>query len=403
MPNPSQVSAQNVNSELGAGATTQLSFANSAVQSLTGAPNTFSVITTAVFSSAGSGSNTAPTNATGAFVHVWGGGGGPNELRGGGGSGYSRKFVKVVGGSTVISYNVGAGGAAVNGGTGGTGGTSNAQISGNSTTWGSTGGQGAPRAINALGGSGSGGDVNEDSAGGATSGTGGQAGGTNSLTEGGGLSSGGAANPYGGGAAPIGVGGGSGADGAVKIVWINQSDTKMGKMRWGINFPGGDLNAVNTDGFEITNTFSKIYQTGILIPGFYKTTKTLSLLALNSGQGSASGNVFLKIDSNGVLTMSSTAGTTTNVRSITWLTSGSNSNYTANLVLYLGGGSTGVSGSATNTDLTLDTTRTWYIDGFTSGEQSVSGGANCELIIKDSGGILITRPVLMQLQVDSYP
>lgn len=390
MPNPSQVSAQNVNSELGASATTQLSFANVAVQNLTGRPNTYSVITTAVFSSAGSGSNTAPTNATGAFVHVWGGGGGPNELRGGGGSGYSQKFVKVIGGSTVISYNVGAGGAAVNGGTGGTGGTSDAQISGNSTSWSATGGQGAPRAVNALGGSGSGGDINEDSAGGATTSTGGQAGGDVSVSEGGGLFSGGAANPYGGGAAPIGVGGGSGADGAVKIVWIDQSDTKMGKMRWGINFPGGSQRVINTEGTENTNTFTKTYQSN----------KNLSLYAQHFAQGSTSGNVFLKLDSNGVLTMSSTAGTSTNVRSITWLTSGTNSNYTANLVLYSG---TGVGGSATNTDLTLNATRTWYIDGATSGEQSLSGYANCELIIKDAGGTLITRPVIIQLQLDSYP
>lgn len=393
MPNPSQVSSQNVNSELGVSATTQLSFANAAVQNLTGAPNTYSVITTAVFSSAGSGSNTAPTNATGAFVHVWGGGGGPNELRGGGGSGYSRKYVKVVGGSTVISYNVGAGGAAVNGGTGGTGGTSNAQISGNSTTWSATGGQGAPRAINALGGSGSGGDINEDSAGGATTGTGGQAGGDVSISEGGGLFAGGAANPYGGGAAPIGVGGGSGADGAVKIVWIDQSDTKMGKMRWGINFPGGSAN--NEDG---TYTYTKSYNANSNLIIYSKCYDTTTPVSARAG---------LEINSNGVLTIATLRGGVWSNTSVTWLTSGSAGDYTANLVLIsttADGSSTGggVLTGSTNTAAALSTTQYWEIFTNAPTTNETIGIVQATLVITNtSGGAeLIRRPLSLLAYVN---
>ena len=402
-----QVSAQNVNSELGSSNTTQLSFANTSVINLVGVSEVYNVVTTAVFTS-GSGSNTAPSTATGAIVHVWGAGGGGNELRGGGGSGYSQKFIKAVGGSTVVSYNVGAGGAGSNGGTGGTGGSSNAQISGNSTTWGSTGGQGAPRAVNATGGSGSGGDINEDSAGGATTISGGQAGNAVSILNGGGsfqfgLTS--AGNPYGGGGGG-GSGssaGGAGADGAIKIVWITQANTRMGRMRWGMDIPGGR--------FRSTANFNGIADDSTLVK-HYSANADLTIIQYNSqivgDPTSAASRAGFILHSNGQLDIfygTSGGGIPSNNVYRTWLNSGGGAGaYTANLVVSSGTVDTGLS-DAMNTNLTLDTTRSWQVFTNQIPEGSTSEDFYGNLIITEtSGGAeLIRRPIILDAYSERMP
>lgn len=381
MPNPSSANTRQVNDELGVANTTQIKMSNNWVQNVASITE---VVTTNTYDS-GSGSVTAPSDAIAAKIYVWGGGGGGVSFSpgsGGGGGGFALKYISVTGGSTSISYNVGAGGAVA-----GSGGTSNATVGG--TVYNATGGAGATIVGPGAGGTGTNGDINETGSTGGTGSnpvTGGNAGGT---AYGGGFGVIGATGqaPGAGGGTSFVNSGQAGAAGRVKIEWIKENVTNFGKLRWGINFPGGSQASI----FDSSvNSYSKTYNT----------TANLTVYAQDFGVNFASANACLTLNSNGVLILTTTtnSGTTYN-HHVTWLTSGVNTDYTANL--YVSSGSIAApGGSDANTDLGLGTTRQWFVSGAISGEGTGTGYANCELIIK-SGGVLINRNVILWIQFDS--
>jgi hypothetical protein len=123
------------------------------------------ILSTQTFNS-GSGSVTAPADASGVRIKVWGGGGGGYETGnegqfggGGGGGAFSYIVASVTGGSTTASYSVGAGGVAT---TGGNGGSSSVTIGATTLTAG--GGFGGTSGSSGSGGTASGGSVNESGA-----------------------------------------------------------------------------------------------------------------------------------------------------------------------------------------------------------------------------------------------
>lgn len=189
----------------------------------------------------GSGSSTAPADAVWAEVEVWGGGGGARGYNssgseyGGGGGAYFKIELPVIGGSTSISYAVGAAGV---------GGPSGSAPAANGTAGGqsnvtlpqfdklvASGGRGGASTIGSgwsVGGS------NPSQAGiqviRTVSTVGGNAntthGGTSPNGGSGGATSGAAGSAPGGGGAPgktAGVAGGNGAAGRVKITWWYKS------------------------------------------------------------------------------------------------------------------------------------------------------------------------------------
>lgn len=147
-----------------------------------------------------------------------------------------------------------------------------------------------------------------------------------------------------------------------------------GDCRWGINFPGGDY----------TN-FVKVIQ--------YPASAYMSL-SDNDFQfyyppfSSAYASVTLTVNSNGILYIYCGAQTYTN----TWLTSGSAGDYTVRLSKTSGDNPTG--GNAVNTDYVLSTGRSWAwsvsVGPPGPGYSALSFDGN--LILKDSGGTLISRP-----------
>lgn len=167
----------------------------------------------------------------------------------------------------------------------------------------------------------------------------------------------------------------------------SNSNINFGKLRWGINFPGGYQASI----FDSSvNSYSKTYNT----------TANLTLYAQDFAVGAASANASISLNTNGVLVLTTTTGTgITYNHHVTWLTSGANTDYTANL--YVSSGSIAApAGSSVNTDLGLGTTREWSVFGAVVGDGYGTGYANCELIIK-SGGVLINRNVILQIQFDS--
>ena len=157
-----------------------------------------------------------------------------------------------------------------------------------------------------------------------------------------------------------------------------------GDCRWGINFPGGAQNAL---------IYIKDYTTD--------STLYINASDLTFSPTEASASITLQINSSGTMTFSASTSSSSNSTSVTWLTSGSAGDYTAQLNVTLGDTP---SGSAINTDLALSTTRSWSF--------SVSTGffptlviKECfgNLIIKDSGGTLITRPIYFQVVAESQP
>lgn len=175
--------------------------------------------------------------------------------------------------------------------------------------------------------------------------------------------------------------------------WVRNVTTQTtgsvdyGKARWGINFPGGRL--INDLGY------SKTYGGGQAnLPNTY-----FYMFAYDAGFSLASSNTILTVYSNGVMKLEANGSTTaTNVHHVTWLTSGVNSDYTAQLKV---NDAVAIGGAALNTDLALSTTREWS-SGAASGGGTASNYANCELIIKDSGGTLISRPIYFETIAEAF-
>jgi len=117
------------------------------------------ILSTQTFNS-GSGSVTAPADASGVIIKLWGGGGGGwsnlDAIFGGGaGAGFTLITAAVTGGSSQFSYSIGAGGTE-----GGDGATSTVTSSSPSVSLTATGGGGYLGSGSTAEGSGSGGDVN---------------------------------------------------------------------------------------------------------------------------------------------------------------------------------------------------------------------------------------------------
>lgn len=168
---------------------------------------------------------------------------------------------------------------------------------------------------------------------------------------------------------------------------LSNTNIKYGEIRWGINFPGGSL---TNDGYV------KTYGGGLAnLPNTY-----FYMFAFDTNFGAAGANTSLTIYSNGVMKMEVVADTFgTQSHHVTWLTSGVNSDYTAQLKVNDAVAIGGV--SQLNTDLVLSSTRSWHSGAFSNGGQA-SNYANCELIIKDSGGTLITRPIYFQSFAEAF-
>lgn len=379
MPNPSQVRAQDVNTELGVPTTTSIKMSNNWVLNVASVSET---VTTNTYDS-GSGSVTAPANATRATIYVWGGGGaGNNSGYAGGGGGFTLKNITVTGGSTTISYNVGAAGIA----SGGNGGTSNATVSG--TVYNATGGGGGTASLGGSAGVGSGGDVNENGTGGSSY-VGGAAGGITYGGGGGGVNAAGSAPGGGGGNAAFPTNTGfNGAAGRVKIEWFTPNAPKFSRLRWGINFPGrahgNYLSSINygaTPNVDINSTYL----------GYYP------------NDSEAIGESYLIFYTNGVLRMVATAGGNSAPAANqnfhrTWLTSGANSDYTVQLNVT--GGALNASSAAANTDFALTADRYFYVSTGITGAGQNSEEAFGNLIIKSGGTEIFRRPFVLSTSVD---
>lgn len=144
-------------------------------------------------------------------------------------------------------------------------------------------------------------------------------------------------------------------------------------LRWGINFPGRRVVASTTSGFNEIR-----YRTNSLI--------VVDAEYILAGAARAA-NATIRINNSGTIQYQAVGGVT-NTFTRTWLTSGVNSDYTANLHL-----STGAitSGNTTSVDHPLSGNLSWTVRSvaLTSGsidEDSASGA----LIIK-SGGVEIFR------------
>jgi len=151
------------------------------------------------------------------------------------------------------------------------------------------------------------------------------------------------------------------------------------KMRWGINFPGG---VMGLGGYNASGTS-------------YDENSTLLIFSsdLISFDGSSVAFCLSEINffANGVLRLFSVNGVNTYAYHRTWLTSGSAGDYT---VQFQHTGGDTPTGGTTNTDLAMSTTRTFVL------QATVGPGVGTDykntfgnVIVKDGGGTLITRPI----------
>jgi hypothetical protein len=151
------------------------------------------------------------------------------------------------------------------------------------------------------------------------------------------------------------------------------------KMRWGINFPGAE------------------YFNGILLTS-YDLNSTLRIIAeeiaIYDGFTYAQGYAEIRFFANGVMRFETArAATGSAYYHKTWLTSGAAGDYTVQFQRTAGDALTG-SSSASNTDLAMSTDRVFALDAQVGpGVDALSKTTQGNLIIKDSGGTLITRPI----------
>jgi len=171
------------------------------------------------------------------------------------------------------------------------------------------------------------------------------------------------------------------------VACISSGAISFGNCRWGINFPGREISAYR--GF--TQIELKKYDTDNRLDVF-----SSDILPIYGTFDIVSASAVITLFSNGVMRIEATNSAVSAVPThFTWLTSGVNSDYTAQFNITSGALSAG--SSSANTDLALSTDRTWFVQTNTlfgtGGDQSDTSSAGGNLIIKDSGGTLITRPI----------
>lgn len=157
-----------------------------------------------------------------------------------------------------------------------------------------------------------------------------------------------------------------------------------GKLRWGLNFPGRNVGYVAPTGTNLE---------------YYDNYEYINLFASSFvGPGaSADANVYIQLSSSGVFTLYATAAGGSSTFTRTWLTSGVNSDYTANVVV--SSGSFNTTSSPTNQNLSLSTTRIWEKGiKVTSGASIAAVTAN--LIIRSEGTELIRRKIVIEVTGD---
>lgn len=388
---PSRVTITDVNTELNIAASARTRIANTWVHNVAAIPTVLISTNTLNATTLGAvQSITAPDDANFAIAKLWGGGGGSSSLStfgGGGGGGFNLKRLDVNGGSTVISCVVGLRGQA--GTTGTTGGTTTVTV--NSVTYSATGGTGGTSTTVGVGGSGSNNGDDFQVGGNGTSGTrptrGGNAAG---QSFGGGLGGLGAAGQTpGGGGGTSTTAANPGGDGRVIIDWYKSNTIRFSNLRWGINFPGRfHALSISRSNYANSNNIAISVITGVT-----------GVNPLQSNFITANGVIDIRSD--GILSYISRANASigtpiTNSFNRTWLTSGSNSDYTANVVVTSGFFDASPASDNTNQDLSLSVNRRWRKsvtrrqppEGQGTTIQSVGG----VIIIKNDGVEIFRRP-----------
>lgn len=153
----------------------------------------------------------------------------------------------------------------------------------------------------------------------------------------------------------------------------SSGEISMAQCRWGINVPGGSVSFLREQQYALSNSLGMTDYVFTAYPG--------DALAFCE----------IVFRSNGQMSLYTNDGG--NVFNRTWLTSGSAGDYTIQFQRTAGDALTG--GDAANTDHNLATTRSFKLEAVINypGPGYVNKGTNGNLILKDSGGTLITRPV----------
>lgn len=157
------------------------------------------------------------------------------------------------------------------------------------------------------------------------------------------------------------------------IANISTGQIAYGNVRFGINFPGLDYyNGVS----------AKVYSA--------QSTLTIYGETINSGSGAAA-RANLELNSNGVMVLNTLAYAVTTRTNITWLTSGTAGDYTANYIKTAA--NTGVTTGAQNTAVVLSTTRTWdaFANRPTTGQLTSALYGVLRITDTTSGAVLIDR------------
>lgn len=167
------------------------------------------------------------------------------------------------------------------------------------------------------------------------------------------------------------------------VAAISSGAISYGNLRWGINFRGGDYGADYLDGGG-----------GAAFTKEYGATPNLTVRGSTENTGlAAATRANLEINSNGTMVLNVVAGGFTHTVGTTWLTSGVAGDYTANLIRTGALGT--ITGSGTNTDLVLSTTRSWSVNSSRATAGSDTDWLYGILVIKNTvgGAELIRRPV----------
>jgi hypothetical protein len=143
-----------------------------------------------------------------------------------------------------------------------------------------------------------------------------------------------------------------------------------GDCRWGINFRGGSATLLSFDkDYATTNELSAFAFDAELAPYFAQASCELTFYA------------------NGQMRVVVSEAAFASSYNSTWLTSGSAGDYTVQVTVSSGSWDTGTTGS----DLAMNSNRSWSMSVSTSGSYTAQD-ATGNIIIKDGGGTLITRP-----------
>lgn len=163
------------------------------------------------------------------------------------------------------------------------------------------------------------------------------------------------------------------------------TDLKFGNLRWGINVPGGSY-----------TTFGRTLRYGI-DNAMEISVSDFELYFPPFSSSSAASQITFR--SNGQLTITVTDSGGSYDYNSTWLTSGSASDYT---IQFEYGSGDVPSGDVTDTDLALSTTRSWSLTATVGppGPGSVSLSTAGTLLLKDSGGTLIGRPISLSASAE---